>query len=400
MKKLIIMLIVMIISSYFGVVKSVNAAEPVPTEATITTVQNQTKEKVKAKVVEAGKKYEKQETETMVRTLQDVKIEILEGEFKGEVIDSTYTLTYDFDNKIVGYELTKGNKVLVQINSTDGNINSLVIEDVVRQNYVIWMIIVFFAIILLIGRKQGLKAIIGLIVTVAAIYYIMIRGIYDGKSAVVMAIVTSVVVIVLTFIIISGINKKSITAAIGTVGGVISAGVMSFIFGYLAKLSGGTEEALFLTTEAQTVTFNFKELLFAGIVIAALGACMDVGMSIASSLDEIKQKNPDIEWKELLKSGMNIGGDVIGTMTNTLILAYVGGALTLILLFMASNMSIIDIINKETIVTEAISAIAGSMGVIFTVPITSLVYSLLNKNKTVYKRKPDTIVEGKRSLKL
>lgn len=400
MKKLIIMLIVMIISSYFGVVKSVNAAEPVPTEATITTVQNQTKEKVKAKVIEAGKKYEKQETETMVRTLQDVKIEILEGEFKGEVIDSTYTLTYDFDNKIVGYELTKGNKVLVQINSTDGNINSLVIEDVVRQNYVIWMIIVFFAIILLIGRKQGLKAIIGLIVTVAAIYYIMIRGIYDGKSAVVMAIVTSVVVIVLTFIIISGINKKSITAAIGTVGGVISAGVMSFIFGYLAKLSGGTEEALFLTTEAQTVTFNFKELLFAGIVIAALGACMDVGMSIASSLDEIKQKNPDIEWKELLKSGMNIGGDVIGTMTNTLILAYVGGALTLILLFMASNMSIIDIINKETIVTEAISAIAGSMGVIFTVPITSLVYSLLNKNKTVYKRKPDTIVEGKRSLKL
>ena len=400
MKKLIIMLIVMIISSYFGVVKSVSAAEPVPTEATITTVQNQTKEKVKAKVIEAGKKYEKQETETMVRTLQDVKIEILEGEFKGEVIDSTYTLTYDFDNKIVGYELTKGNKVLVQINSIDGNINSLVIEDVVRQNYVIWMIIVFFAIILLIGRKQGLKAIIGLIVTVAAIYYIMIRGIYDGKSAVVMAIVTSVVVIVLTFIIISGINKKSITAAIGTVGGVISAGVMSFIFGYLAKLSGGTEEALFLTTEAQTVTFNFKELLFAGIVIAALGACMDVGMSIASSLDEIKQKNPDIEWKELLKSGMNIGGDVIGTMTNTLILAYVGGALTLILLFMASNMSVIDIINKETIVTEAISAIAGSMGVIFTVPITSLVYSLLNKNKTVYKRKPDTIVEGKRSLKL
>lgn len=400
MKKLIIMLIVMIISSYFGVVKSVNAAEPVPTEATITTVQNQTKEKVKAKVVEAGKKYEKQETETMVRTLQDVKIEILEGEFKGEVIDSTYTLTYDFDNKIVGYELTRGNKVLVQINSTDGNIDSLVIEDVVRQNYVIWMILLFFAIILLIGRKQGLKAIIGLIVTVVAIYYIMIRGIYDGKSAVVMAIITSMVVIILTFIIIAGINKKSITAAIGTVGGVISAGVMSFIFGYLAKLSGGTEEALFLTTEAQTVTFNFRELLFAGIVIAALGACMDVGMSIASSLDEIKQKNPDIDWKELLKSGMNIGGDVIGTMTNTLILAYVGGALTLILLFMASNMSIIDIINKETIVTEAVSAIAGSMGVIFTVPITSLVYSLLNKNKTVYKRKPDTIVEGKRSLKL
>ena len=114
----------------------------------------------------------------------------------------------------------------------------------------------------------------------------------------------------------------------------------------------------------QNLTFNFRDLLFAGIVVTALGACMDVGMSIASALDELKQKNKDLGKKELLKSGMNIGRDVIGTMTNTLILAYVGGEISLILLFMTGDMSFTEIINKEMIITDAISAIAASMGVI------------------------------------
>ena len=309
-------------------------------------------------------------------------------------------MTYDMDNKIVGNELSKGNTVIAQATVDGDTIIEVTIHEVIRQNYILLMILVFFAIILAIGKKQGIKAILGLIVTIFAIYFIMIKGIYNGKNAIWLSVGTSVVIIVLTFIIISGVNKKSITAAIGTSGGVISAGILAVIFSFLAKISGVTEEALLLAVSSKELVFNFRDLFFAGILISALGACMDVGMSIASALDEIKQKNPDITWKELLKSGMNIGGDVIGTMTNTLILAYVGGSLTLILLFMASDMSIGEIINKETIAIEAVSALAGSMGVVFTVPITSLVYSLLNKNITVYDKKSKNIFKGKRSLKL
>lgn len=127
---------------------------------------------------------------------------------------------------------------------------------------------------------------------------------------------------------------------------------------------------------------------------------MDVGMSIASSLDELRLKTKDMSWQELFKSGMNIGKDIIGTMANTLILAYVGGALTLILLFMSCNFSLVQILNKETIAQEVISAIAGSMGVVYTVPITAFVYGFLNKNKTIYKTVSDNKVEGKRSLKI
>lgn len=304
------------------------------------------------------------------------------------------------DNKIVGDKLSKGNTVIAVLSVDGDTIGEVTISEIIRQNYILLMILVFFAIILVIGKKQGVKAILGLIVTILAIYFIMIKGIYAGKNAILLSVGTSVVIIVLTFIIISGFNKKSITAALGTSGGVISAGVLAVIFSFLAKISGVTEEALFLAVTSKELVFNFRDLFFAGILISALGACMDVGMSIASALDEIKQKNPDITWKELLKSGMNIGGDVIGTMTNTLILAYVGGSLTLILLFMASDMSIGEIINKETIAIEAVSALAGSMGVVFTVPITSVVYSLLNKKRTVYDKKAKNIFKGKRSLKV
>ncbi len=363
-------------------------------------VSTNEKVQVKAKVISAGKSYVKDEAEGVARTLQDVTIQIKEGKYKGQKIDTIYVLTYDVENKIVGYELSKGNTVIVQLTTEGDTIGQVTIQEVVRQNYILVMILLFFGIIIAIGRKQGIKAILGLIVTILAIYFIMIKGIYAGGNAIWLSILTSVVIIVLTFIIIAGLNKKSLTAALGTSGGVISAGIMAVIFGFFAKLSGVTEESLFLAVASNDIVFNFKDLFFAGIVISALGACMDVGMSISSALDEIKQKNPEITWKELLKSGMNIGRDVIGTMTNTLILAYVGGSLTLILLFMATNMSIGEIINKETIAIEAVSALAGSMGVVFTVPTTSLVYSLLNKAKTVYDKKAKNVVEGKRSLKI
>ena len=111
-------------------------------------------------------------------------------------------------------------------------------------------------------------------------------------------------------------------------------------------------------------------------------------------------QNPDIPWQELWKSGMNIGRDVIGTMTNTLILAYVGGSLTLILLFMASNMSLLEILNKETIAEQVISALAGSMGVVFTVPITAIVYAVFNRDRVIYKKTSENKLNGKRSLKI
>ena len=340
-------------------------------------------------------------TGSVTDKVQEVVVEITEGDYIGEEFTTDYVLSYDMAGKIMAHELDVGDRVTVEITEDENDTATATVLDVVRANYLIGLLVLFLLSVILVGGKKGIRAILGLLLTILLIYFIMVKGIYSGKNAIITSIITAILIIVGTFIIIGdGINKKILTAAIGTLGGVLSAGIIALIFNNIAKMTGGGEEAIQLSLNMTTINFNFRDLLFSGILIASLGACMDVGMSIASSLDEIKLKNPEITGKELFKSGMNIGRDVIGTMTNTLILAYVGSSLTLILLFMACNMSLAEILNKETIAEEIISAITGSMGVVYTIPITSIVYSVLNKDKVIYKKISENKIDGKRSIKI
>ena len=354
---------------------------------------------VTGKIIEAGEVTEKV-TGTVTDKVQKVTVKITEGEYKGEKYETEFVLSYDIEGKIVAYPLEVGDKVITQLSVDSKGQVTATVYDVVRSGYIIVMFLLFVLSVILIGGKGGVKAIIGLVVTILAIYFILIKQIFDGSNVIITSVITIIITIAATLIIIGGFSKKILTAAIGTLGGVVSAGLMALIFNNLAKMSGACEDAIQLSINMTTVNFDFRDLLFAGIIVSALGACMDVGMSIASSLDEIKIKNPEITWQELFKSGMNIGRDVIGTMTNTLILAYVGGSLTLILLFMACEMNFMEILNKETIAEQIISAIAGSMGVVYTVPITAIVYAVLNKDKTVYRKVSENKIEGKRSLKI
>lgn len=416
LKKIAIIVItfVLMINCYIGAVYAETENTTTNTQnitAEQTTVENSTNEEptlvathqevteVKARVIEAGE-VKKVTTGTVEDTIQEVTIEILEGEYETKEFTTNYILSYDIEGKILAYELKEGNNVMAQIaKDSDGTV-TVTVQDVQRSGFVYVMFFVFILSVILVGGKQGVKAVIGLLITILCIWFILIKGIFAGANPIWISIGTSAVIIILTFFVIGGISRKVITAAIGTLGGVVMAGIMAAIFSYLAKLSGACEDAIQLSINMKTITFNFRDLIFAGIVVSALGACMDVGMSIASSLDEIKNKTKDITWKELFKSGMSIGRDVIGTMTNTLILAYVGGALKLILLFLACDMHLGEILNKETIAEEIISAIAGSMGVVYTVPITAFVYSFLNRKKTVYKTSSENKIEGKRSLKI
>lgn len=408
--KILLGILIMIMVFSFSIVKAdeeetetaetektaeVTGTEEKKEEQTITSEEN-----VKAKVIEAGDTYERENGSGGTETVQDVKVKILEGKNKDEKFSATYVLTYDLDNKIVGYKLREGNTVFVGVSEENGNVK-VTIQDIVREKYLIGLAVFFFASIILIGRKKGLKSILGLVITILAIFFILVATIFKGYNAIIVSIGTCFLIIVLTFAIIGGWNKKTFSAALGTLGGVVLAGVIASITGYLAQLSGaGKEEAIMLSVASKDVVFNFRELLFAEIIVSALGACMDVGMSISSSLSELKMKNPSITAKELFKSGMNIGGDMIGTMTNTLILSFIGSSLVLVLLYMSSSIKFIDVINIEAIATEAVCAIAGSIGIVYTVPITAIIYAFMNRDKEIYKVKSENIVEGKRSLKI
>ena len=129
------------------------------------------------------------------------------------------------------------------------------------------------------------------------------------------------------------------------------------------------------------LTLEPKELLFAGIIWGSLGAVMDVGMSISSAIYELSINNKDLSFKELLNSGMNVGKDIMSTMSNTLILAYLGSALPLILLMMIFNQSNYKIINLDVIATEIVRSISGSIGLLFTIPITAILASYFMQQK-------------------
>ena len=164
----------------------------------------------------------------------------------------------------------------------------------------------------------------------------------------------------------------------GTAGGLSAAAGIAIVVGILANLNGlSNEEAQMLLFMSQDIQYNFQGLLFAGIIIGALGAVMDVSMSIASAMDEIQRVGTNMTLKSLFESGMNVGKDVMGTMANTLILAYTGTSIPLLLVFMTYEQPFIKLINLDFLATELIRALSGSIGLVLAIPITAIVSALL-----------------------
>ena len=333
--------------------------------------------------------------------VQDITVEITEGEYVGEEFETTYMLSLDMHGQVFAYELEVGDKVIVQlIEDADGNVTPIV-QDVARFNYIILIFILFLFCIGIIGGKKGIKAIISLVFTIVCIYFILIKGIYKGNNAIIYSFLTAFIVVSISFIIMNGFNRKTLTALVGSFGGIVISGILALIFNNMSKLSGAGEDIMQLTANLSTINYNFRHILFSGIIISTIGICMHVSISIVSALDEIKMKTPEITWKELFKDGMKVGKEIIGTTSNTLILAYIGSLLTLILLFMSTTDSnLIRIINKENVAEQLISALSASIGVVLTIPITAISYAILNKDKVIYRKNSENRVNGKRSLKI
>ncbi|WNF36489.1 YibE/F family protein [Bacillaceae bacterium IKA-2] len=310
-----------------------------------------------------------------------VKVEITEGDYKGNVIRAE-SYKYPGDGSGYGkFQLKENDEVFVQIQFVSGTMSSAEIMDYTRDFPTIILIVIFIALLILVGQKQGLKAVVTLGITLLVIFKFMIPALFAGYNPVYLAILTGAIVTASTFILISGFTIKTLAAVSGTIGGLASAAFISIIFSNAMKLSGlhGEEERMLQLFHGE-ISIDFQGLLLAGIIIGALGAVMDVAISIASSMDEVQKADPTIKRKQLFKSGMNVGKDIMGTMANTLILAYVGAALPLLLLLYAYENKVSELIQMEFLVVEILRTAAGSIGLILAIPITALVGSLLIKN--------------------
>lgn len=315
--------------------------------------------------------------------VQNLVVRVLSGEKKGLEYNATYTVMAKKDSNFKFDILKEGDKVYLTIDERMEE-PMVYVSGVQRHNSLIVLATIFLIAILVVGKKQGLKTIISLVITIAIVFFWALPSIINGASPLLVSIAVSSVITIVTYIIISGINKKTLASILGTVGGLLLSALVVYVFGYFSRLSGLNEESMYLAFLPQGTEFDLVEIVFAGIIIGALGACMDISMSIASALEEIKKENLSANRKTLFRAGMNIGKDVMGTNTNTLILAYVGSSLTILILYMAYGMSFAEISDVEVIAEAIIRSLAGSIGIIGVIPLTAFISSILYSSKEEY----------------
>jgi len=260
----------------------------------------------------------------------------------------------------------------------DDSSDEVYIADYYREPVVYTLMIVFFTLIILFGRMHGIKALLSLALTGVAIIYFMIPGIKNGYNPILLAVLVSAFATGVTVFLIAGYTRKALAATIGTTMGVSIAGIIAIIAIKLAPLSGlANADAQILLANIGEQKLDFQGLLAAGVIIASLGAAMDVTVSIASATQEVYEANPAQSKRELFAHAVTIGRDIMGTMTDTLLLAYTGASLPLFLLLY--NESGLRLLNMEIIATELSSALIGSIGLVLAIPITAMTSVFLLK---------------------
>lgn len=302
---------------------------------------------------------------------QKVQIKILSGEYKGDVENVTNYLS-DTHNVY----LKSGMKVIVEISTANSASHGITIYNYYRSPVQYTFIFIFFASLCIIGGKKGFRSVLGLVFTLSCIIFLFVPMLYRGYSPIMSSILIIIITSCVTLFLLNSWSAKTLSAILGTISGVVIAGIIELVFGNLAHLTGlNFAEVETLNMISNVSGMKVHELLTAGILIASLGAVMDLSISIASSIQEIYISNPTMSKKELFKSGMNVGKDMMGTMANTLILAFAGASLTMIIIIYSYNVSYNQLINMDMVNLEIIQGLTGSMAIIFTVPIVSFISS-------------------------
>lgn len=309
----------------------------------------------------------------MLSKRQAVEVEIIEGSQKGKTVTIANEIT---DNPVFNINVKPGLEVVLSIGRYDGGEFEYNIADYHRAPALFVLFAAFLVAFVFFGGKQGLKSLIALLISVSLIAFVLLPMSLSGFNPLVVAIFICLVTTLATMFFVAGKSKKALAAVIGTTFGVFIAGLAAQLVIVFAPLTGlSSEEAQILRGSVLVQSPRFYTgLLAAGMLIGALGVIMDVGISIASAVAEVA-KSGQFSMKELYASGMNVGRDIMGTMTNTLILAYTGGALPLLLLI--SQIPSNKLVNLDLVATEVASAISGSLGLVLTIPMTAYIAARL-----------------------
>jgi uncharacterized membrane protein len=324
----------------------------------------------KAQVIDITKEQKEQQN-----IIQSVRLQILDGQEKGEIITTTYSLS----QKNADQKLQKGTEVVLEKSQVQNKAEYRVI-DTYRLPQLTAITIAFFIFVILVAGKKGAGSIAGMAISLAVILYFIVPQILNGQDPLLISIIGSVIILSVTLLLAHGIRQQTFIALGATALTLILTGILAVFFVSLTKLTGlGSEDAY--TIQMTNAALNVKGLLLGGIIIGALGVLDDITTSQTAVVFELAKANEKLKVQELFQRGFNVGREHIVSLVNTLVLAYAGTSLAIFMLFSLNPLQrpYWVILNNEMIVEEIVRTLAGSIGLILAVPITTLLAAFFSR---------------------
>ncbi|OCN00196.1 hypothetical protein A7X67_17450 [Clostridium sp. W14A] len=302
---------------------------------------------------------------------QQLKIQILQGPHKGEVME-----TPNYLSALHNVYAHQGSRIVVRIDTQKSGSYAASVYNYDRSAVLLGITSFFLLLLCVAGGKRGIRSMFGLLFTMSCVFFLLIPMILNAVSPVLAAVVIALLTSPVCFLLLAGWNGKAVSAMLGTAAGVAFSGLFSAAAGAAAGMNGfNMQEAESLLLQTGKSNIQIDGLLVAGIIVSSLGAVMDIAISIASAVSELHAASPKMEARKLFRSGLSIGRDAMGTMANTLILAFTGSSLNMLVLIGSYGIPFSQLISTDLIGVELLQSIAGCIGIILTVPLVALISS-------------------------
>lgn len=309
---------------------------------------------------------------------QTIEVKLLEGDNSGKIIK----IENSSDAKVFEAKKVKaGDQIIVLESNQTGKI-LYTVWDKFRLNMLLFFLIGFFILVIFIAGIKGVGSILGLGVSLVIILGWIVPQILNGRDPVLISISGALVIMVTTIFLAHGFSKRTLTALIATFISLFLTGIFAYLAVNLLSLSGSGDETAYML-QYGSVNINIKGLLLGGIIIGTLGVLDDITTSQSAAIFEIHKANTKLDIWELIYRGYTVGKEHVASLVNTLVLAYAGASLSIFILFILNpnNVPVWVILNSEIITEEIARTIAGSIGIILAVPITTLLAAYLAPKK-------------------
>jgi uncharacterized membrane protein len=304
-----------------------------------------------------------------VQRYQIARVELLEGKYQGVIMEMDYGKRQVVSNAVY---LEQGDKILVTLGARPDGVLTVYFVDFVRTRPLVWLTVIFAAAILVISRWKGFRALLSMAFSLMVIIGFIIPRILSGADPLRVSIIGSCILLGVTLYLTYGWTLKTHSAVISMICVLLITGMLSGVFVAFTRLTGaGDENALFLVQMLNT-QINLRGLLLGGMIIGALGVLDDLVITQASAVFELHFANPSLGFRQLYQSAMRIGQDHVAATVNTLVLAYAGTTLPMLLLFTLGRGDLGYLVNFEPVAEEIVRTLVGSLGLISAVPLTTL----------------------------